>query len=58
MFSESCKFVIFWWEHWNLSINFTWVLICVEPYNYAAFDEIHWKFNGYESKNSVYATNP
>ena len=58
MLSESCKFVLFIWEHCNLSINRTCVCICVELHNYAAFDQIPWELNGYESTNSVLATIP
>ena len=56
--SESCIFVLFWWVHWNLSINRTCVCIWVELQNYAALDEIPRELNGYESTNSVLATNP
>ena len=56
--SESWKFVVFWWKHWNLSIKRTCVFIFVMLNNYAAFDEIPWEMNGYESTNSVLATNP
>ena len=56
--SESCKFVVFKWEHCNLSINRTCVCICVELNNYATFEEIPWELNGYDSTNSVLATNP
>ena len=58
MLSESCKFVLFGCEHCNLSINRTCVCICVELNNYAVFDKIPWEINGYESTNSVLATNP
>ena len=40
------------------TINRTCVWICLKLNNYAAFDEIPWELNGYESTNSVLATNP
>ena len=45
MLPESCKFVVFRWEHCNLAINRTCECICEELNNYATFDEIPWDLN-------------
>ena len=55
--SEFCKFVVFWWELWFLSINHTCVCICEHLNNYAASDEFPWEFNGYESTYFILGTN-
>ena len=56
--SEYCKFVVFWWKFWFLSINSTCVCICEHLFNYAAFYEIPWELNGYETTCFLLGTNP
>ena len=56
--SEICNFVVFWWKLLFLSINSTCVCICEYYNNYAAFDEIPWELNGYESTYFLLGTNP
>ena len=52
------NFVVFWWKLLFLSINSTCVCICEHLNNYAAFDEIRWECNSYESTYFLLGTNP